>query len=270
MGILINGQVGWRSATVVGAPAGQDADALAFITAASITDSTQQSAINTLVTQLKTYGVWSKMRALYPFVGGTATTHKWNLKDPRDLDAAYRLTFSGGWTHSSTGALPNGTTAYADTKLKPSNISQNSVHMSTYLRTTYSGGVDMGCSTNDYFFISANLGIGVPPRGPLNLASYQDTSSPLDTKAFYVTSRTNSTTNKLFRNTSLISNETLTSVAPEAYNIYIGAGNRSNAGWAYTARQTSFASIGDGLTDTEAANFYTAVQAYQTTLGRQV
>jgi hypothetical protein len=28
--------------------------------------------------------------------------------------------------------------------------------------------------------------------------------------------------------------------------------------------------LGDGLTDTEAANFYTAVQTYQTTLGRNV
>ena len=51
----IYGRVGWRTAAV--APAGPDADALAFISAASITDSTQQSAIITLVTQLKTYGI---------------------------------------------------------------------------------------------------------------------------------------------------------------------------------------------------------------------
>ena len=55
MAILSYGQVGWRSA--VAAPvSGIDADAQAFITAASITDNTQKSAINTLVTQLKTYG----------------------------------------------------------------------------------------------------------------------------------------------------------------------------------------------------------------------
>jgi PKD repeat protein len=38
----------------------------------------------------------------------------------------------------------------------------------------------------------------------------------------------------------------------------------------FSDKQSSFTSIGDGLTDTEAANFYTAVQAYQTTLGRAV
>jgi hypothetical protein len=41
-------------------------------------------------------------------------------------------------------------------------------------------------------------------------------------------------------------------------------------GYGYYANQFAFASIGDGLTNTEAANFYTAVQAYQTTLSRQV
>jgi hypothetical protein len=35
-------------------------------------------------------------------------------------------------------------------------------------------------------------------------------------------------------------------------------------------KQCAFASIGDGLTDTQAGNFYTAVQAFQTTLSRQV
>ena len=56
------------------------------------------------------------MKALYPFVGGTATSHKFNLKDPRDLDAAFRLQFNGGWTHNSNGVTPNGTNGYADNK----------------------------------------------------------------------------------------------------------------------------------------------------------
>jgi hypothetical protein len=51
-------------------------------------------------------------------------------------------------------------------------------------------------------------------------------------------------------------------------NIYVGASNGSSV--IYTNRQCAFASIGDGLTDTQASNFYTAVQAFQTTLSRQV
>jgi hypothetical protein len=43
------------------------------------------------------------MKALYPFVGGTAAKHKFNFMDARDLDAAFRLVFSGGVTHSTNG-----------------------------------------------------------------------------------------------------------------------------------------------------------------------
>jgi hypothetical protein len=38
----------------------------------------------------------------------------------------------------------------------------------------------------------------------------------------------------------------------------------------YSSRESAFASIGYGLTDAEALAFYNAIQAYQTTLGRQV
>ena len=47
--------------------------------------------------------------------------------------------------------------------------------------------------------------------------------------------------------------------------------NASNVGGVeWTNRQLAFTSIGDGLTDAEASALYTAVQAFQTTLGRQV
>jgi hypothetical protein len=67
-----------------------DPDAQAFLTATGITDPTITSAINTLVISLKNDGVWSRMVAIYPFVGGTADTHKYNLKNPQDTDAAFR------------------------------------------------------------------------------------------------------------------------------------------------------------------------------------
>ena len=67
-----------------------DPDAQAFITAAGITDNTQKSAINTLVLDMKGFGIWTKMKAIYPFVGGTATTHKFNLKNPLDTSTLYK------------------------------------------------------------------------------------------------------------------------------------------------------------------------------------
>ena len=82
-------RIGWRPYVTTQVVNIIDADATTFITAAGITNLIQASAINTLVNDLKTYGLWTKMKAIYPFVGGSATSHKFNLKDPRDLDAAF-------------------------------------------------------------------------------------------------------------------------------------------------------------------------------------
>ena len=53
-------------------------------------------------------------------------------------------------------------------------------------------------------------------------------------------------------------------------NIYLSAHNNNGVVSAYSNRQIAFFSIGQGFTDTEADNFYTAVQAFQTSLSRQI
>ena len=58
---MIRRGIGVQSFVAAGG-AGTDADAQAFITAAAITDATQQSAINTLVVDLNTYGIWTKKK----------------------------------------------------------------------------------------------------------------------------------------------------------------------------------------------------------------
>jgi hypothetical protein len=127
-----------------GTPMTIDQDSTNFIIASGLSDSVQISAIETLVSDLKTYGLWTKMTAIYPFVGGSAASHKFNLKDPRDLNAAYRLVFYGGMSHTSNGIVPNGTTSYADTNLVPSAAMNNlDQHISFYSRTNSSGGVDI-------------------------------------------------------------------------------------------------------------------------------
>lgn len=251
---------------------GIDPDAQAFITAASITDATQKTAINNLVVSLKGYGIWSKMKALYPFVGGTASTHKFNLKDPRDLDAAFRLVFNGGWTHSSTGATPNGTNGYADTFLKPATLlTTSSGHFSKYNRTNdlVSSKVDGVFDGNLNLFFQQNFSAGFFGIGDTSsLASY----TPTDTRGLFVTTRNSINSLKVFRNSTQVAINTSTNTGLPNYNITIGARYNGvlNSYQLYNSYQCAFASIGDGLSDTEAANFYTAVQAFQVTLNRQI
>lgn len=248
-----------------------DSDAQAFITATGITNSTQQSAINTLVLDLKSYGIWSKTKAIYPMVGGTATTHKYNLKDPRDLNAAFRLSFIGGWTHSSTGAKPNGTTGYADTFLVPNtDLTLNGAGISYYTRdfktpVAPNKGVIIGAGVG-----SSEISIFADYAGTDYIANNNAESTGTQfaaTRGFYHNTRIVSTGYKVYRNGTVRYNLTATSVGRTASTINIA---RVNGYGDLTDVECCFSAIDTGLTDTESANFYTAVQAFQTTLSRQV
>ena len=241
----------------------------AWIAATGETDLTILGALNTLESNLTTYGLTSKIKALYPFVGGTASKHKFNFMDARDLDAAYRLVFNGGWTHSSTGALPNGTNAYADTFLIPNVLGQNNAHISYYSRTasalTTSALMGVNESGRMYLvrFGSSSTYVGINSVGGPE-------SGSTSWQGFILGSRVNSANARLFRNGSFVFNAAEASIAPDSLRpIYLAAWNRFGAAL-YSDAQCALASIGDGLSDTEAANFYTAVQAFQTTLSRQV
>jgi hypothetical protein len=246
-----------------------DADAQAFITAAAITDPTQQAAINTLVVDLKGYSIWTKMKALYPFVGGTSSTHKFNLKNPLDTDAAFRLVFNGGWTHSANGAKPNGTNAYADTKLNfNTTMLLNDAALSFYSREDIFTAILMGCGWDDITsMISPNFASGVGEYSTINGGG--NGTGVSNKSGLFTISRLTSTNVIGYRNGVQYFNRTINSTSKPNYNVYIGA--RSYLGATqYSSNQCAFSAIHDGLTPTEAANFYTAVQAFQTTLARQV
>lgn len=257
----------WAGATdIVGITT--DPDAQAFITAAAITDPTQQTAIDTLVKGMKADGIWTKMKAIYPFVGGTASSHKFNLKDPRDLDAAYRLVFNGGWTHSSTGATPNGTNGYADTKLVPSSVfsNNNNGNFGYYHRTILKNlSASIGAETPYFMDYVTSTGTSVVP-------SINDPNSVAITitknAGFRQVSRDASNINNInyqYNNTNYVKTEASTGRTTNA--IRIG----SSTGLYYSDTQFAFVYFGDTqLTQSEQSNYYTRVQAYQTALSRQV
>ncbi len=249
---------------------GNDADAQAFITATGISG-TNASAINQLVIDLKSAGVWSKGKAVYPMVGGTATTCKFNLKDPRDLDAAYRLTFFGGGTFSSNGYLPNGTNAYADTFINSlSNLTATSTHLSYYSRTatpvgsTIEIGVNNGGSSYLHLRSAANFIAG-------STTVIVPFTSTTNAQGFWVGSKRSNTDRETYLNGTTQSTVTTSDTA--AYvnaNMYLGASNLLGTTANYSNKECAFASIGDGLTDAEVTAFRTAVQTFNTTLGRNV
>jgi hypothetical protein len=116
-----------------------DPDAVAYLSAVSnaggTLDSTISAATNTLFSELKSNGLYSLIDAMYPVIGGNAASHKFNAIDPQDLDAAFRLTFTAGWTHATSGMTSNGAVGtYAQTHYDASLVVSGSddQHISIY------------------------------------------------------------------------------------------------------------------------------------------
>lgn len=252
--------------------AGYDSDAQAFFTAAGITDTTQKSAVNQLVLDLKSYSIWTKMKAIYPFVGGTASTHKWNLKDPQDTNAAFRLTFNGGITHSSSGVKGNSTNGYYETYLNPSTEFS--------LSTGASGFVSINEDLDTWHDFGA-FQSGVNYRFQLAVRAGNTIYSSMMANALYTASVTNSV--GFFGGTRIPNDNTnfytiINSnnyASADAYyepnstiNGFVLNTDNGTTRVLYGERRQSFACFGQGLTTTEAQNLRTAVNTFNTTLGR--
>jgi hypothetical protein len=262
--------------------AGTDPDAQAFITATGISGS-NADAINTLVVTLKADSLWTKMVAVYPFIGGTADTNKYNLIDPRNADAAFRLTYTtqagSSITHSVSGfeVKNNGTNgAYANTYLSPgTHITTGSEHMSIYVNSnntqtsgdpveigSYSGATSMsllGISSKDALYTNKFIG---------RMNSQFVAGNVTTTGAGFFLITKNSTTLSLYRNGGTAEGSGTSTGTLPTIPIFIGAVNI--AGNPYGSTWTRFATVtyGDGLTYDDNVNLYDAIQTYNTSLSR--
>lgn len=256
---------------------GIDADAQAFFdrvtTAGGTLSATEKTAVNQLVLDLKSYSIWSKMKAIYPMVGASSAACAQNLKS-----SSFTGSFNGGWTFASTGVTPNGTSAYFNSAFVPSSNGLTYVnnHISFYSRTS-----DQNGSTQFYEMGSGNTtgtdNLSLFTRRNTDLAGY-DSGDFLTNRATFTNTNGNgfycgtaiTTTSKYFKNGTSQVSKALSVKSISGVNVYIGAFNENNSTIYYSPKQCAFASLGDGLTDTEASNFYTAVQTFNTTLSRQV
>ena len=271
---LVAGQLPTQLGLIGSTDFGFDSDAQAFfdrVTAAGGTlSTTEKTAVDTLVKQMKLDGIWTPMKAIYPMVGASAAACSQNLKS-----SSFTGTFTAtGWTFASTGVTGNGTSAYMDTNLTPSVsiASQDSVSVSYYSRSNISTAVDFGvrvsmpvtiilagtCNDTGATYFRLNHGLGESSAG--------NSGSSLKN---YIYNRVSATTESVFINTSKTSLTKLSS-GNASLPIFLGAYNNVGSPSNYSNRECAMFTIGDGLTDTEASNFYTAVQAFQTTLSRQV
>lgn len=246
---------------------GYDPDAQAFFNALAgggdILTTPQMNAVNQLVLDIKATGVWSNFMALYPIVGGTATAHSWNLINP----ALYQATFAGSPTQSATGVQFNGTSQWADTGIDNASTPQDDYCLEFYSRTdSHLNELDMGtyAGGSGYFLVSYSnvyyYGLHGPQVG--TGAQYYP-----DTRGLNTIQRTNSTNVDSYQNGALLLAGSSTSFTPPAGAVWFGGCSSPTL---LSAKEFALAAIRTSMSSTDLATYYTAVQNYQTALGRQV
>ena len=279
----VTGKIYYGNVLVNGGYNSYDDDASSFIFAAGISGSTAD-AVNTLVVSLKNNSLWNEMYAIYPFVGGTSNSCKYNLKNVN----TYTLVETGSTgtiTYDNLGVTfpgDNDTTAKVlDTGFIDTGSSwlYNDASMGYYTNLFVSrSGVApyiIGCNSSvspyTVFGNTAGDGSGGDTYGTV-YAAFMRGSSPLltgnalnespDNTGYYAAS--------VFSNLELRERDydvAFGAGVTEAYtglSILIGGvrGRRSFQG------RMAFAYLGQYLNGTQQNTLYNIIQTFQTSLSR--
>lgn len=221
---------------------------------------------------------WDKFSAVYPFIGGTASSHAKNL-----ISSTYDLTMNGTITHSADGMKGDGATGYADTGIIPSTLYAGNYdhHLSIYVNemSVTDQSIDMECGDMDVNRFCCAFwnapGTDDTYRLAKSCGGNHTVVSQVNGQAVYgniIMSRTSSTDMRVYRAESL--EQTITTAATEVLpsTSLIILGRRYTAVDVYSKSSScvAFASVGAGLTDAECKHLAAAVRRFQAALGRNV
>jgi hypothetical protein len=232
----------------------------------------QINAVERLVLDLKGYpnplyptkNIWNKFVYIYPFVGGTAASHRFNLKNP----ATFKITYTGNPSHSLSGCgWPVPGTDGVNTNLAPSvSLSLNNTHIgyrpmfvdtapgsARFVITCFSSStsvITLDVASRNVDFYSNASRIAVPNNDTNKLS-------------LYVLDRNSSTNYNVYRDgISVVTGGSPAGTLPSASLQYGGSPSfPANAG-------IKFGSAGFSLTSSEHVFLKAAEANYQKMLGR--
>ena len=245
--VAIDNSVGW------------DTDAAGFFIRAAITDPIQKLAVNRLVLDLKAGNVWSLHYAIYPFVGGSASSHAQNLKS-----GAYPISWTAA-THSTNGVGFDGSTAFGDTTYNiaaagvTNSAVTNSFHTFVYCQqgTNWLSTYPLACPIGAADF-NTRLGIIKSASQQLRLHGFNnslDFSAGLDLgnndeRGPIMATRTAANSETFYFRALEAGDSTASSGVPNS-KLYIGARSFQNAMEKPCATTLAGASFGSGMSSAQ-------------------
>ena len=229
---------------------------------------TEINAVNNLILGMVANGIYAKCDLIYPVLGTSTATVGFDLKN------TFNATFSGSWTVASTGMRPTtaSTANRADTGWNPfTHGNGTNDHLSAYFRTSSTAAnIPIGCGDNVNFFQMNAVAPSTSNMIINNTVSGVMTMSLSTAAGYWIGSRTASNVSRAYVNG--IQRGSTSNTAATRPNVPVFLGTRRNgAGYDFPSTiEMAYISIGDGLSLDEVRTYNTLVQAYQTSLGRQV
>ena len=246
----------------------------AVISGGGTLDATMSGATYQLFNDLFVANLWNKLYSFYPLLGGNSSGGQAvNGKTP----GTRNMTWNGGITFSTNGAVSNGTNGWGNTNNNTNNIGGlDDFHLSIYSRTNSQLGLTQFDMGNFVDPTGQRTQINIrstsdDTRGVVN-ATTMGTPSNTDSQGLFTMTRRSSTDTEYYRNSSSLGNSAVTSTSRP--NGIMGFMTRYNITTdsisTPTTRQYAFMTMGNALSDSEVTDLYNAIQTFQTTLGRQV
>lgn len=217
---------------------------------------------------LGTNNLSTKFKFIFPRIGGTSTSHRYNL-----VNGLADGTYAGGWVHDGSGALPNGTNGDMSTgfNYNATNFAQNNQSFGFFSKTNTDGLYsDFGAFPPTFAGVNMYTRLGGNCNTRLAVAGTNSTTSISSSEGFISMSRTGSSNYKHYRNGSSIGTITIASdVLPVTGIVITEAANNNNGSIIqYSPRKRTWFYGGVGFTDAETLDIYNALYNFEIALNR--
>lgn len=264
---------GLNSGSLPPTPTPADTYISAVLAAGGTLSGAQETAIRTFYSDLDTAGVYSKMYAMYPFLGGVAASNAIDFVNP---GGGFDLTFTGTWTHSNlsgsqcAASLGN----YANTSFNPTTDAVSvttdfsfGVFAASGSNTGYHG---IGTGTANYIIVGDFSGNDVIYGGVRNFPG----TAGYSVASFLMASRTGASSwfaayaDAANSGTLTVSGTATNTYTPYNADIWLGRINGlANFPGGGALR---FAFIGTGMNSTELQDLSNAMNTLQTAFSRNI
>jgi len=260
-----------------------DPDAAAYlasvVSVGGVVTSPMSAATNNMFLALKSNGLYSKMKAFYPVLGGTAASQAIN----GNLNTSFDLTFNNGFTHSYSGFVGTTLTSYAETNYVP--ITQHSGNtMSMGMFTNF---VDLINTSGDFYMMGAYTAqdrflswdyynVGLP--NVFFTGKYLDNNLTSNLQVSAVTNwigmvqlggdNTNKYITQNRNGVDYIASAAQDGTTLPNQSIYLSNLNVLGGPYKNQGSRVAFAYMGDYLTTGETTTLSSIINAFQTSLGR--